>query len=267
MTKAAESREVAGCERDATRYVILDAMQPPKGLFLDLDETLLADNESFTRSIHAVCEDLGRDMPDMTLEGLEELYRAHSESYWLEAATDIVSGRIPGHVARRETWRRALAECGCTDEAVTIRAADAYARHRAETVQLYDDAKVFLERVSGRFTVAIITNGSSRSQRQKVEEVALDLAAHIVVISGEIGVAKPDPGIFRYALNRLRLHAADCWHVGDTLTADVAGARAAGMTAVWLNRDGAERARDAIEPDIEIGSLLDLLPMLDTHDD
>jgi putative hydrolase of the HAD superfamily len=201
-------------------------------------------------------------MPDMTFEGLDQLYRAQSEAYWLEVAPDVMSGRMSGTEVRRETWRRALAECGCTDEAVTDAAARAYARHRAETVHLYDDAKVLLERISGRFTMAIITNGSSRSQRQKVEELALDLAAHIVVISGEVHVAKPDPGIFRYAFNRLRLRPAECWHVGDNLTADIGGAKAAGMTAVWLNRDGRERPDDAPVPDIEVGSLLELLPLL-----
>ena len=75
--------------------------QPPKALFLDLDETLLADNESFTRSIHAVCEDLARDIPGLTFEGLEELYRMHSEAYWLEVAPDVMSGRMSGTAVRQ----------------------------------------------------------------------------------------------------------------------------------------------------------------------
>jgi putative hydrolase of the HAD superfamily len=238
-------------------------LPPPKALFLDLDETLLADNASFTRSIQLVCEDLQGELPDSSLEGLETLYRAHSEAYWLDVGADVMAGRMSGTAVRLETWRRALAECGLSDEGIAQFAAKAYAKHRSETVTLYDDAKLLLERIAGRFTMAIITNGSSRSQRQKVEEVALDLAAHIVVVSGEVGIAKPDPGIFRYALNRLRLRPADCWHIGDNLVADVAGARATGMTAVWLNRPGNARPESAAVPDLEIRTLEDLLPLLE----
>lgn len=51
------------------------------------------------------------------------------------------------------------------------------------------------------------------------------------------------------------------WHVGDSLRADVAGARAAGLTSVWLNRLGAPRPATGA-PDIEVASLFDLLPAM-----
>jgi putative hydrolase of the HAD superfamily len=68
-----------------------------------------------------------------------------------------------------------------------------------------------------------------------------DLRRHVdaVVISAEEGVAKPDPAIFRIALERLDAEAAVTVHVGDSLEHDVAGARAAGLQAVLVARDGA----------------------------
>lgn len=57
--------------------------------------------------------------------------------------------------------------------------------------------------------------------------------------------------------------AADVFiHVGDSLTNDVAGAQAVGMRTVWLNRDGGKNT-SKIQPDAEITSLHDLLPILD----
>ena len=61
-----------------------------------------------------------------------------------------------------------------------------------------------------------------------------------VVISAELGVAKPDPAIFRAALERLGASAAEAIHVGDSVEADVAGARAAGLEAVLVARNGAQ---------------------------
>src|ERR671937_164738 len=60
-----------------------------------------------------------------------------------------------------------------------------------------------------------------------------------VVISAEVGVAKPDPAIFRAALERLGARAEDSLHVGDSVENDVAGARAAGLDAVLVARNGA----------------------------
>jgi len=59
-----------------------------------------------------------------------------------------------------------------------------------------------------------------------------DLVA--IADSGVLGVAKPDPAIFAWALARLGLPAADVVHVGDSRRADVDGARAAGLRAVWF---------------------------------
>lgn len=78
------------------------------------------------------------------------------------------------------------------------------------------------------------------------------------VSSAEIGVAKPDPALFRHALS---LAGADGgWHVGDDLEADVAGARAAGLRAVFVARAGRPPAGVA-----SIASLAELPQLLSSH--
>ena len=59
-----------------------------------------------------------------------------------------------------------------------------------------------------------------------------------VVSSGEVGVAKPDPGIFERALEVARAAPDEAVHVGDSLDNDVAGARAVGLRAILIQRDG-----------------------------
>jgi putative hydrolase of the HAD superfamily len=69
---------------------------------------------------------------------------------------------------------------------------------------------------------------------------ALDLGRHFesITISSEAGYAKPAPEIFRMALQRYSVPAADALHVGDSEALDVAGARAAGLAAVLVDPDG-----------------------------
>ena len=60
----------------------------------------------------------------------------------------------------------------------------------------------------------------------------------MVVISGEIGVAKPHQAIFRRACRALGVHPAQAMHVGERLDIDAMGARDAGLHGVWLDRSG-----------------------------
>jgi putative hydrolase of the HAD superfamily len=66
----------------------------------------------------------------------------------------------------------------------------------------------------------------------------------VIVTAAAIGAAKPDPKPFQVALERLGVEAAECVHVGDDPVTDVAGARAAGLSAVLLDRSG--RAPDSV---------------------
>lgn len=98
------------------------------------------------------------------------------------------------------------------------------------------------------------------TQREKLNALGIDEWFDAVVISGEIGVAKPDAAAFRLALDQLVVEPESVWHVGDDLKTDVAGARAAGITAVWLNRRGLVRRESDPRADLEILSLSSLVP-------
>ncbi len=107
--------------------------------------------------------------------------------------------------------------------------------------------------------VGLITNGASDIQRTKLDALGIEDWFNVIVVSGEVGKAKPDASIFEVALNELGLEPHDVWHIGDNLEADVAGAKAAGLTAVWLNRSGRLRRESDTEPHIEIRTLSQLL--------
>jgi putative hydrolase of the HAD superfamily len=100
-------------------------------------------------------------------------------------------------------------------------------------------------------------------QREKLQVMEVDSYFDLVLAAGELGIGKPDPGIFRFALDKLGVAPEQVWHVGDSLISDVAGAKAAGLTAVWLNRRGLKREDAQPEPDYEVASLSELLPLLD----
>lgn len=85
--------------------------------------------------------------------------------------------------------------------------------------------------------LAIVSNWDV-SLHDVLERTGLRPLVDAVVISAVEGVAKPDPAIFAAALQRLGVSAQHATHVGDSVEHDVAGARAAGLQAVLVVRDG-----------------------------
>ena len=91
---------------------------------------------------------------------------------------------------------------------------------------------------AGGARLAVVSNWDV-SLHDVLERTGLRPLVDAVVISAELGVAKPDPAIFRAALDRLGAGPDGALHVGDSLEDDVAGARAAGLDAVLVARNGA----------------------------
>lgn len=90
---------------------------------------------------------------------------------------------------------------------------------------------------------AVLSNGSPAFQRAKLRACGAEpfFDRSDVLISGVLGIAKPDPRAFQVLLETLSLHAPDVLFVGDDPLRDIAGASAAGLMACQLLRPGRER--------------------------
>jgi putative hydrolase of the HAD superfamily len=109
--------------------------------------------------------------------------------------------------------------------------------------------------LSRRFKTAIVSNGSRRVQRAKLDRAGLAGATGRVFISGEVGVRKPEPGLFRRALDWAGVAPEDALIVGDHPFEDILGGQRAGLMtcAVGGRYDGAWP-----QPDLRIGRVVEL---------
>jgi putative hydrolase of the HAD superfamily len=232
-------------------------MKPPQALLFDLDDTLI-DEREHQRAVMRTCSTLaslqdGLDA-DRLFEANQEVWRA----YWPEAEGKWTLGLLDGAALSHEVWRRTLRACGCTDESLANVAVEALSSHTRDAYGLYEDVPELLGWSKGRLLLGLITNGASDTQRERLRWFDLERHFDVIVISGEVGVAKPDAAIFGFALDQLAVPGDEAWFVGDSLHTDVAGAEAAGLTAVWLNRHGSKPKAGHPEPDLEIESMTEL---------
>ncbi|HVB09531.1 MAG TPA: HAD-IA family hydrolase [Bacillota bacterium] len=93
--------------------------------------------------------------------------------------------------------------------------------------------------------LGVISNADGRVRKQ-LEMAGLASYFAVIVDSAEVGMSKPEPGIFQVAAERLGVAPADCIYVGDIYQIDVLGAQAAGMRALWL-ADASHNAPERID--------------------
>jgi putative hydrolase of the HAD superfamily len=237
--------------------------RPLAALLLDLDDTILDDGAGFEEAWRLAADLLVAGQPGLVrAEVVAEIDRARSW-FWADAERHR-RGRLDLARARSEILGFALTQLGRPDAALAGRAGRAYTELRERHQRFLPGAREALVRLRALVpTMALVTNGASDAQRGKLERFGL--AAHFdhIQIEGEFGLGKPDAAVYEHVLDRLSVRAEDCVMVGDNFEADVLGAQAVGIHAVWMDvRGRGAPPRPAAKPHWTVGSLGELLARL-----
>ncbi|MDR7300771.1 HAD family hydrolase [Haloactinomyces albus] len=227
-----------------------DELGQIRAVCLDIDDTLL-DNERSSRMGLAALTGNDAAWP---------VWRRTTEEHYAR----VVAGETDFDTMCRERIRAFFAAFGeQLSEAEVIAREHVRMSAMQRAWKLFDDAVPCLEwlRASG-LRVAVISNAPGGYQRKKIAAVGLAGAFDELVLSGELGVAKPDSRIFAAACSALDLRPEEVAHVGDRFDQDALGAVHAGMHGVWLNRRGNARsqAADPVPEDVSVITGLDELP-------
>lgn len=144
-----------------------------------------------------------------------------------------------------------------------------YRTNRFHGLRLFADAVETLRSVRARAPrrpIGLVTNGPAETQRAKLALLEIGGLIDFAVVSGEFGVEKPDPTIFEEALRLGGATAVGTVFVGDSPVHDIAGAMAAGMRAVWMNRTGAAWPLGEPGPDATVKILGDVVGLVGGED-
>jgi putative hydrolase of the HAD superfamily len=243
----------------------MQAVRPPiLAVCFDLDGTLLRDDR-MGGIIEAVIALLVARHPWLSADALRRANDRHWQATWRAAEVSWCRGELSLTAVSTRIWEATLADFGVVDAPAVVDACLLQERLECASWRLYDESSGVMAALRERgVRLALITNGPSDLQRAKLEAVGLTDAFETVVVSGDRGVEKPRAEIFQVALEGLGVDAERALHVGDSRSADVAGARAAGMTAVWLDRSGTPGFRpDDVGADAIVTDLGGLLPLVE----
>lgn len=153
-------------------------------------------------------------------------------------------------------WQAVLAELGLSGQVDPGSVSQAFMTERRSRHVFFPEALAVLEALKGRYRLGLVTNGASDLQGEKISGAGIAQYFDVVVISGAVGVGKPDPAIFDFALNPLNVTREACIMVGNSIESDIAGAVNAGLHPVWVNRNGS--SNPIAHSHTEIASLTEL---------
>ena len=125
-------------------------------------------------------------------------------------------------------------------------------------VDFVPELKEMLIDLSGKYKLAIISNITSEISRVVLRKFDLEQYFDSIVLSRDLGIRKPDPEIFNFALQNLGVKCFETIHVGDSLEQDIQGAKNVGIKAIWIK--GNEEIKD-FHPDYIISKITEL-PLL-----
>jgi len=257
---------------------------PITTLLFDLDDTLLPEVPAAHAAFVATGE-LARARYGVDPEALAEAVRVQARELWYAAEShpyalqlaissweglwcrfggdhpDLVKLREWSPSYRYESWRAALGELGVEDDELARELAERFPVERRQRHAPFEDTLACIEALKDRYRLALLSNGASDLQREKIAGSGLGRWFPTLIISGDLEVRKPEPEYFRIALDRLGIDAAEAVMIGNSLKNDVSGAQSVGIFAVWLDREGKDPGD--VRPDATITSLAELPALLE----
>ncbi|MFR5875994.1 MAG: HAD family hydrolase [Eubacterium sp.] len=193
-----------------------------KAVLFDFDETLQDRTEAFEHYMDTFLDTYCPDIDNAEREKRKEDMRVTGNG---------------GYVNRVEWYALLCRMWQWNDSPPAEELAYHYDKTFGDHNVIFENSEPLLKELKSRgYIVGVITNGPSMLQNHKMDTSGLRDYCDIVVVSGDVGVHKPNPELFRYTADKLGLMTGECVYVGDHPVNDIQGALAAGMKAIRMNR-------------------------------
>lgn len=222
-------------------------------LFFDADGTLFDYNRAEATAFRKAFEALQFRFE----EGHLNTYQTINRDLWKALERHEITPAVL-RVRRFELLLEALGLNGSADDLNLI-----YVEQLGLCTDLIDGAYEVLQTLSKRSRIAIVTNGLEAVQRSRLMHSTIHPFIRELIISEEVGAAKPHPAFFDAAFARTgNPSRSDVLIIGDSLTSDIQGGVNYGIDTCWYNQTG-ETNPEGLPITYEIRYLSELLEMMD----
>lgn len=220
-----------------------------KVIFFDLDNTLL----DFNRAELYAFEKTIRVSGYPYSKAVYNLYDTYNNELW----NALEQGKMDIGVLKIERFRYLIEKLNLVYNPKEM--SKLYEKHLGEVAYEMKNAYEVCSSLNKKYTLAIITNGILAVQKNRMAQCRLTPLMKEIFISEEVGISKPDAGIFEYALSKMGVTKEEALMVGDSLTSDMQGSIGVGMDCCFLNPNCFEATLPVTYEIKKLEELLDIL--------
>ncbi|MDR0373875.1 MAG: HAD family hydrolase [Nitrososphaerota archaeon] len=212
-------------------------MLPVKAVLFDMFDTLMLierDHEFYPPAVQRMYHYLNKMGINVSFKEFEATYSAERKQLYAEAD---LNWEEPHFNVRVSGTLKRLGYNYPTTSPVVSTATNEFCEEFMKYVRIDPHTKPVLKTLQGTYRLGIVSNFAIPECVYKLLKVSgIDSAFDVVIVSGAVNKRKPSPEIFQSALKMLAVSASETVFVGDTIDADIEGAKAAGMRAVYIER-------------------------------
>lgn len=224
-------------------------MRAYKAIFLDWDDTI----GDWTGAEHKALRDLYGQYGLDALYPTFEDYLAAYKPYNLELWGQYGRGEVTKEKLHFERFYRPIEGLQVTGDRLREMAHEIgreFLRLTNTYFSVLPGAAEVVRALAKQYPLTIISNGFKEVQYYKFAHSGLSECFAHTIISEEVGINKPQPGIFRIALEMNGVTADEAVMIGDSYSSDIAGAKAAGVDQIWLHAGAADEKATYIVSDM-----------------
>lgn len=203
-------------------------------VFIDLDDTLWDFHTNARLSLEQMFNE--RQL-NRHFENFDEFFRIYAKRN-IELWEAYGKGEISKDFLMIERFRYPLSRMGVNDLELAEEIGHQYLDILPTQKELLPDAREMLTYLSEKYPLTIISNGFTEVQYKKIDSCGIRHFFKHIILSEEAGALKPNPEIFEYALKLNNAQSDEAVMIGDSWSADIAGASAAGIDQVYFRADG-----------------------------
>jgi 2-haloacid dehalogenase len=204
-------------------------MKAYRGLLLDADNTLFDYEMAESRALEETLETM---VPALERPRAAAAYRSINADWWAR----FEKGSTTANALKVGRFADLIVHLGLREDPAETSAR--YIAILSTKAVLLPHARESVAAASAAAKLCLITNGLSLVQRGRLAASGMAGYFSAVLISEELGIAKPDPRFFHAASEALGIACEELLCIGDSPAADIAGARAAGIDACWFAPEG-----------------------------
>ena len=203
-----------------------------KHIFFDLDHTLWDFETNSKKTFEYIFQ---RNNINIEINVFQEIYKPINHKYWKLFREEKVSKEDLRYSRLKDSFK--LLNYSANDDLIEI-LSEEYIAYLSTHNALFDDAMKILKYLKTKYEMHIITNGFEEVQFRKLKNSKLLPFFKHIITSEKVGVKKPNPKIFQYALEISTAKANESIMIGDNFEADILGAKNVGMHTIFCEFNG-----------------------------